>query len=204
GGTITKIRNIISDTSNERQERESIPIGSDAQQINKIIDREVLPEVPQWTQKQADIVMRLSQAKNFYELLDVPKTANEHEIRTAYKKLALQVHPDKNYAPGANEIFQRLASAVATLTDPEKRDFYNLRNGWIFLPSRDSAEYKQAQEVFYASKNAAEEIYKKMFQDGESVSRNKEQRNRENMWYTFAFVIIFFLILYSYDKKLQS
>lgn len=64
--------------------------------------------------------------KDFYEVLGIAKDAPDSEIRKAYKRLALQLHPDKNKAPGADESFKAIGNAVATLTDDKKRKMYDL------------------------------------------------------------------------------
>lgn len=50
--------------------------------------------------------------KDYYEILGVSKDATEPDIREEYKRLALQVHPDKNSAPGAAEAFIGLFSCM--------------------------------------------------------------------------------------------
>lgn len=54
------------------------------------------------------------------------KSATDSEIKKAYKKLALQLHPDKNKAPGSVEAFKALGNAAGVLTDAEKRKNYDL------------------------------------------------------------------------------
>ncbi|MCJ1382334.1 hypothetical protein MMC17_005447 [Xylographa soralifera] len=65
---------------------------------------------------------------NPYIILSVPTTATDAEIRTAYKKLALQHHPDKHpphLRPTAHTTFQRLALAYGILSSPARRSLYD-------------------------------------------------------------------------------
>ena len=49
---------------------------------------------------------RVKGKKDYYTILGCEKTATESELKKAYRKLALALHPDKNCAPGANEAFK--------------------------------------------------------------------------------------------------
>ncbi|KAK7496327.1 hypothetical protein BaRGS_00012492 [Batillaria attramentaria] len=63
---------------------------------------------------------------NFYEVLGVGQDASSAEIRKAYRKLSLQLHPDKNKAEDAEEKFRQLVAVYEVLKDEEKRQRYNL------------------------------------------------------------------------------
>ena len=64
--------------------------------------------------------------RDYYEILSVERTATEQEIKSAYRKLALKYHPDRN--PGdrsAEEKFKEAAEAYAVLADADKRHMYD-------------------------------------------------------------------------------
>jgi DnaJ-class molecular chaperone len=70
-----------------------------------------------------------------FEILGVTPDSTEEEIKKAYKKLSLKLHPDRNKAPDANERFQECVKAyeqVNSLKDPELRAAYK-RGGWEFV-----------------------------------------------------------------------
>jgi molecular chaperone DnaJ len=61
----------------------------------------------------------------FYELLGVARDASEVEIKKAYRKLAMEYHPDRNSAPGAEARFKEITEAYEVLRDPQKRAAYD-------------------------------------------------------------------------------
>jgi molecular chaperone DnaJ len=65
-------------------------------------------------------------AKDFYQVLGVPDSASQEEIKKAYRKLAKQYHPDANpNNASAAERFKEISEAHSVLSDPEKRKQYD-------------------------------------------------------------------------------
>ena len=63
--------------------------------------------------------------KDYYEVLGVQKGATKDQIKDAYRKLALQFHPDRNKSPEAEARFKEISEAYAVLSDDEKRKQYD-------------------------------------------------------------------------------
>ena len=63
--------------------------------------------------------------KDYYQVLNIQKTASDDDVRRAYRSLALQFHPDKNNSPGAEEKFKEISEAYEVLSDSAKRHDYD-------------------------------------------------------------------------------
>jgi len=63
--------------------------------------------------------------RDYYEILDVPRSASTDDLKAAFRKLARQFHPDVNKEPDAEEKFKEINEAYAVLSDPDKRAAYD-------------------------------------------------------------------------------
>ena len=90
---------------------------------------------------------------DYYELLGVPRTASDAEIKRAFRALARELHPDVSSEPDADQRFRDVAEAYEVLSDPERRATYDrfgkagLRRGG-FEPA--FADFGSLADVFAA------------------------------------------------------
>jgi len=77
--------------------------------------------------------------RDYYEVLGLARDAAPEDIKKAYRKLAIKLHPDRNQEPDAEERFKEVSEAYAVLSDPEKRQRYD-RFGHAGIDQQYSAE----------------------------------------------------------------
>ncbi|KAJ8573878.1 hypothetical protein K7X08_010389 [Anisodus acutangulus] len=63
--------------------------------------------------------------EDYYSILGLEKLCSVEEIRKAYRKLSLKVHPDKNKSPGSEESFKKVSKAFRCLSDDDSRRQYD-------------------------------------------------------------------------------
>lgn len=67
----------------------------------------------------------MADTKDYYQTLGVTKSASADEIKKAYRKLALQYHPDRNKGKDAEAKFKEVTKAYEVLSDPQKKQTYD-------------------------------------------------------------------------------
>lgn len=77
----------------------------------------------------------MSAKRDYYEVLGVKKTATAAEIKSAYRKLALKFHPDRNKETGAEDKFKEINEAYQVLSDAKKKQTYDQFGHAAFDPS---------------------------------------------------------------------
>lgn len=92
----------------------------------------------------------MSGKRDYYEILGVQKGAGKEEIKSAYRKLALQYHPDKNKDKAAESKFKEISEAYAVLSDDDKRKRY------------DTYGHVGQEEVFRGSEANFDEVFRDM------------------------------------------
>lgn len=89
-------------------------------------------------QSQIERAKEILRTKDLYKVLQIPKTADQKEMKKAYRKvkgatnpkLALKFHPDKFIHSSAEEVFKKISAAYKILSDPDKRSKYDSGTGF--------------------------------------------------------------------------
>ncbi len=71
------------------------------------------------------VIIMSSNKRDYYEVLGVNRNATEKDLKSSFRKLALQYHPDKNPDPAASDKFKEISEAYEILSSPEKRAAYD-------------------------------------------------------------------------------
>lgn len=104
---------------------------------------------------------------NYYDILGVPCQANADEIKSAYRRLAMQLHPDRNQ--GESEQFHLVNKAYSTLGDPQKRAQYDaqLKTPLLRGPTQEHST-EQVDEVSVSFIEEMAELTKSLLKQGQS------------------------------------
>mmetsp|Transcript_12242 Transcript_12242/g.29066 ORF Transcript_12242/g.29066 Transcript_12242/m.29066 type:complete len:169 (+) Transcript_12242:144-650(+) len=103
-------------------------------------------------------ISRILKAETHYDVLGVPRSSSVEDIKRAYKRLALLLHPDKSPVSNGEEAFKVATQAYACLKDPQKRSVYDR---WAFGRRPSVAKHTEARAP---------------------SPRRQQQRAREQQW----------------------
>lgn len=83
-----------------------------------------------YTEENVKLIREIKGKSDYYAILGLEKSCSVEEIRKAYRKLSLKVHPDKNKAPGSEDAFKKVSKAFKCLSDDGSRRQYD-QNGLV-------------------------------------------------------------------------
>lgn len=120
---------------------------------------------------------------NYYQVLGIPPTASEDEVKRSFKKLAVKYHPDKTDNKDHHQLFIKINEAYETLKSPDSRKKYNSKNGFdpkpdytytastTFTTSRTSFT-RGGAGVYY-------EYYRRHEKEAEDLARETARQRQE-------------------------
>ncbi|XP_018612284.2 dnaJ homolog subfamily B member 9 [Scleropages formosus] len=111
------------------------------------------------------VVLRMAvAADDYYDVLGVPRSASNLQVKKAFHKLAMKYHPDRNSSPDAEAIFRKIAEAYEVLSNDAKRRNYDEVGHKVFVTDvKDEDE----ERFFFFDFN---ELFQSLFEDDQYYS----------------------------------
>jgi curved DNA-binding protein CbpA len=131
--------------------------------------------------------------KDHYALLQIAEDASIDEVKTAYRRLALENHPDLVADPWATERMQRINAAYGILIDPTKRAAYDLERAALFREALEAFE-RDPDDVQESEDNR----HKKELVDTQEIQVSQEELEKRRSWARNQLKLIFRIFLITF------
>jgi curved DNA-binding protein CbpA len=118
---------------------------------------------------------------NYYQRLGLSRQATKEEIKKAYRKLALEFHPDRNKSPDAHEKFIAINEAYLILYDDEARQKYDIEYDFHFGKKSDFKQEENEKEQF------KQKPYEESFEDADLNDWSSKARKQGAEYAKMAF-----------------
>ena len=119
--------------------------------------------------------------KDYFRILQVNRNASESEIKTAYRKLAMKYHPDRNAHPDAHSVFLEITEAYEYLIDHNNRNQPNYES--THTPTQETESKRRADPYFHRS--YTEEEREAMRQRAYAHARQRYEEYKKSAHYRF-------------------
>ncbi len=136
------------------------------------------------------------QNKNLYIILGITKTANLKEIKSAYRRLAKQFHPDKNQDDiHAEERFKEIQHAYMILSDPEKRRKFDLGlSGNGTYAKKNSNRPYNGNAYRYAQQQARQRQQESQEEEEYDFPKRRTEANQILISFIIALILLYFIV----------
>ncbi|KAI3756609.1 hypothetical protein L1987_56431 [Smallanthus sonchifolius] len=134
-----------------------------------------------YTEEHVQVVRKIKRSTDYYEILGVDKSCSVEEVKKAYRKLSLKVHPDKNKAPGSEEAFKKVSKAFKCLSDDNSRRQYD-QTGFVegdgYSQQYNGMRRRRTGHNVFDDDFDADEIFRSFFGQGDMFRTAHVYRTR--------------------------
>ncbi|OEL19608.1 Chaperone protein dnaJ 49 [Dichanthelium oligosanthes] len=129
----------------------------------------------EYTTEQLEVVRQVKKhTRDYYQILGLEKDCTVEDVRKAYRKLSLKVHPDKNKAPGAEDAFKAVSKAFQCLSDAESRKRYDLVGSDEPVTHHRRPSTARAYNGYYEDDFDPDEIFRNFFFGGMAPATTRQ------------------------------
>ncbi|KAL8167187.1 hypothetical protein V2J09_008686 [Rumex salicifolius] len=155
-----------------------------------------------YTVENVQLIRQVNRNKDYYAILGVEKTCSMDEIKKAYRKLSLKVHPDKNKAPGAEDAFKKVSKAFKCLSGEDSRRHYDqvgLVDEYDHNQQHVGRRRRASTSNFYGDDFDPDEVFRAFFGQRNFQTSNVFRTRRTNTQQsndggTFNFMVLLQLV----------